>query len=124
MGRWSQRAQGLRSFNKVLYVTDIDALVSIDLTTGKIIKKLEIPGAKLLNDIASIAMATCTFLTRSPARFTSSKMASPRLVRRNQGDASEWSFGSRQELVVASWGEELDPKTWGTKQPANLLDTT
>ena len=43
--------KGLALYKKTLYVADIDAVVSIDISSGKIINKLEIENAIFLNDI-------------------------------------------------------------------------
>lgn len=44
--------KGLARFKNTLFVADITALVSIDITTGKIINKLEIENTVFLNDVA------------------------------------------------------------------------
>lgn len=43
--------KGLARFKNTLFVADIDAVVSIDIATGKIINKLEIENAVFLNDV-------------------------------------------------------------------------
>lgn len=43
--------KGLALYKKTLYVADIDAVVSIDISSGKIINKLEIENAIFLNDV-------------------------------------------------------------------------
>lgn len=43
--------KGLARFKNTLFVADIDAVVSIDIASGKIINKLEIEGAVFLNDV-------------------------------------------------------------------------
>lgn len=43
--------KGLALYKKTLFVADIDAVVSIDIVTGKIINKLEIENAVFLNDL-------------------------------------------------------------------------
>ena len=114
--------KGLRSFNKILYVTDIDALVSIELATGKIIKRLEIPGAQLLNDIG----------IASDGRVYISDTFASKVFVVEDGKPTVWLNETQvthpngllvhdQELVVASWGEEMDTKTWATKQPGKLV---
>ena len=45
--------KGLALIDAVLYVADIDTLVSIDVTTQKIIKKYPIEKAKFLNDVVA-----------------------------------------------------------------------
>ncbi|NNC97562.1 MAG: gluconolaconase [Gammaproteobacteria bacterium] len=44
--------KGLALSGTTLYVSDIDQLVAIDTATGKIIKRVDVPGAKFLNDVA------------------------------------------------------------------------
>lgn len=43
--------KGLAFYKNTLFVADIDAVVSIDIVTGKIINKLEIENAVFLNDL-------------------------------------------------------------------------
>jgi hypothetical protein len=45
--------KGMALIKNLLWVTDIDELVCINTQTAKIIKKLSIPGAGMLNDISS-----------------------------------------------------------------------
>jgi hypothetical protein len=52
--RWVDKLnapKGIRSWENLLFVADIDKLIIIDLNTDKIIQQIEISGAKLLNDI-------------------------------------------------------------------------
>lgn len=44
--------KGMGLYKDILYVTDIDALVEIDVNAGKIIKKHTVEGAVMLNDIS------------------------------------------------------------------------
>lgn len=43
--------KGMGLFNNNLYVADISRLITIDITSGKITKTLDIEGAKFLNDV-------------------------------------------------------------------------
>lgn len=45
--------KGMGLSNGKLYVTDITALVEIDIAKGKVLKKYEVPGSKFLNDITT-----------------------------------------------------------------------
>lgn len=52
--RWADglhAPKGMAVFGANIYVTDVDAIVTIERKSGKIISKLPIPGAKFLNDI-------------------------------------------------------------------------
>jgi len=44
--------KGMRAHDGVLYVADIDEVVSIDLESGEIIGRVTAPGAEFLNDVA------------------------------------------------------------------------
>ena len=44
--------KGMGIFNDKLYVTDIDQLVVISISEGKILEKIQVEGASFLNDIA------------------------------------------------------------------------
>jgi sugar lactone lactonase YvrE len=114
--------KGMHSYNKTLYVADIDALVSIDLTTGKILKRLEIPGAQLLNDVG----------VDSDGKVYISDTFASKVYIVEDGKPSVWLDETKvthpngilvhdQELVVASWGEGMDTKTWATKAPGKLV---
>lgn len=45
--------KGMAIHEGKLYVSDIDQLVEIDLKSGKILKKYDVPGAVFLNDVAA-----------------------------------------------------------------------
>ena len=50
--------KGMAEFNNMLYVSDIDELVQIDLKRGKIINKYPAPNSKFLNDVATDSTGT------------------------------------------------------------------
>jgi DNA-binding beta-propeller fold protein YncE len=45
--------KGMGVIGNLLYVTDIDRVAEIDIKAGKILRFIEIPGSKFLNDIAT-----------------------------------------------------------------------
>lgn len=53
--------KGMGISGNTLYVTDIDRLVAIDITTGKIAQTYNIPGAKFLNDVSIASDGTVYF---------------------------------------------------------------
>lgn len=53
--------KGMGIFGNKLYVTELLKLVEIDLKTGKVLKKHDVPEAKFLNDIAIDAKGTVYF---------------------------------------------------------------
>lgn len=114
--------KGMRSFNKILYVTDIDALVSIDLTTGKILKRLEIPGSQLLNDPAVDSDGNVYISDTFASKIYVVKDGKPEVfLTEKEVTHPNGILVHDQELVVASWGEGMDTKTWATKAPGKLV---
>lgn len=114
--------KGLRSYNKTLYVTDIDALVSIDLATGKVLKRLEIPGAQLLNDIGIDSDGKVYISDTFASKVYIVEDGKPSIwLNETQVNHPNGLLVHDQELVVASWGEGMDTKTWATKQPGKLV---
>jgi hypothetical protein len=53
--------KGMGLHGKMLYVTDIDQVVVIDIELGQISKKIDIPGASFLNDISIDSDGTVYF---------------------------------------------------------------
>lgn len=114
--------KGMRSYNKILYVTDIDALVSIDLATGKILKRLEIPGAQLLNDPGVDSDGNVYISDTFASKIYVVKDGKPEVwLTEKEVTHPNGILVHDQELVVASWGEGMDTKTWATKAPGKLV---
>ena len=111
--------KGMRAKDGVLWVTDIDRLVAIDIGTGAVQRKIEFPGAEFLNDVAidtngdvyvSDTLARVIYRVRNgtPEVFVS-------------GDETESPNGLLIEggkLIVAAWG--LAAKDWSSKVPGRL----
>jgi hypothetical protein len=53
--------KGLGIKGDMLYVTDVDALVVIQISTGKIMQRVAVPGSKFLNDVDVAADGTVYF---------------------------------------------------------------
>jgi len=111
--------KGMRAHQGVLWVTDIDTLVAIDIKTAKILKKISKPEAKFLNDVA---------ISHSGEVFVSDTLG--RKIYRLKNDKFEIFFkGAETEspngllvlgnkLIVAAWGLAADD--WSTAVPGHL----
>ncbi|MCX6116374.1 MAG: hypothetical protein NT027_02440, partial [Proteobacteria bacterium] len=113
--------KGLRSKGGMLYVSDIDELVQIEIATGKVIKKTPAPGATFLNDV----------VIADDGRIYASDMIASKIYAFDQDGAKVFMEGSelaspngllihKGALIVASWGLITDPATFGVKIPGNL----
>ncbi|MBN1948712.1 MAG: SMP-30/gluconolactonase/LRE family protein [Candidatus Cloacimonetes bacterium] len=58
--------KGMAIHERILYVTDITRLISIDLDKGKIIKQYEVPGSRFLNDVVTDDLGNVYISDSSP----------------------------------------------------------
>lgn len=111
--------KGMRSHGGTLWVSDIDQVVGISLADGKITHRVQVPGAKFLNDVA----------TGPDGTVYVSDMALSRIYAIKDGDVSVWADGPELEhpngllvdggsLVVAAWGKPSED--FSTKVPGRL----
>lgn len=100
--------KGLRSHAGILWVADIDQLVSIDIAKGEVIEKIEVPDAEFLNDVICDADGTV---------FVSDTMPN-RIVQCRDGVVSVFAEGDELEhpnglliqegrLIVGGWGDGI-----------------
>jgi sugar lactone lactonase YvrE len=113
--------KGLRSHNGILWVSDIDRLVGIDIAKGEIRHKIEAEGAQFLNDVAT---------DREGAVYVSDMLAN-KIYRYKEGKLSVLAEGDHLEspngllvhgnrLVVAGWGLGIQ-EDFGTQTPGRLF---
>lgn len=115
--------KGMRIRNNQLWVTDIDQVLALQLTTGKVSNRIKIPGALFLNDIVFSKVSSAIYvsdmftnkihiLKKSPAHsvfFEGEKLESPNGL-----------VGSNDGLLVAAWGPGLK-KDFSTKKMGKIL---
>ncbi len=103
-----------------LYTADIDKLVEIDPASGKILAKLEAPGATFLNDV--VADKNGNVYVSDSNTSTIWRLAGGKLEKWLEGPELKFPNGltiDGDNLVVAAWGA---PGTSAPKsEPANLL---
>ncbi len=110
--------KGLGLVGNKLYVTDIDKIVEIDVSTGKILKKYTIAGAIFMNDITTTANGDV---------FASDSYAN-KIIKLSNGKVEEWykndSLGNPNGLLAL--GETLFMVTFGKGEffKFNLADKT
>ena len=113
--------KGLRSHQGTLWVSDIDCLVAIDISAGKITKRIDIPDAKFLNDVAC---------DEDGAVYVSDMVAS-RVYRYKNGKVTVFAEGEQIEhpngllvhdgrLILGGWGKDFQDD-FSTKILGRLL---
>lgn len=114
--------KGLRSHNGVLWFTDINRVIAVDIKNKQILHNIKINSAKFLNDIAidnngkvyiSDMMANRIF-TISNGREVGLFMQGPSL------ESPNGLLIKGNSLYVAAWGNNM-AKDWSTKIPGNLF---
>ena len=111
--------KGIRSHKGTLYVSDLDEIVAIDIAKGEIVRRVSIPGAKFLNDLACGPDGTVYV----------ADMIGSRIYQYLDGKLSVFAEGEDLEspngllvdgdrLIVAGWGFTTD---FTTKTPGRLF---
>jgi sugar lactone lactonase YvrE len=113
--------KGMRASGDTLWVSDVDRLVGIDLKSGAVRTKVDVPGATFLNDVAcgpDGAVYVSDTLRSRILRYADGKVA---LFA--EGEELECPNGLLVEgdrLIVAAWGK--DPaEDFSTEVPGTLL---
>lgn len=116
--------KGLEIVDERLYVADVDTLVEIDLTDGKVIARHVAAGARILNDISADA----------EGRVYVSDWGGNAIWRLADGQFEKWLESDRlqnpngllvesDKLVVAAWGA-MNLEDFSTEVPGRLLTVT
>jgi outer membrane protein assembly factor BamB len=113
--------KGLRAHKGVLYVSDIDEVVKIDIKTNKIIGKIKSPGATFLNDLA-IADDGRVFVsdTIKSQIYVIEKDQASIFVSGPEFESPNGLLVIGDKLFVSGWGLVTDPATLGTKDLGHL----
>ena len=114
---------GIAEVGNLLYVADRAGIHEIDVHKTKILRTIEIPNSKFLNDVAAA----------SNGDLFVSDFEANRIYRLNKGRKSEvWLEGMElqnpnglivdgNDLIIATWGPMTDPSTFAVKHPGTLL---
>ena len=112
--------KGMRSQNGILWVTDIDEVIAIDIKKGKKTKNIKIKDAKFLNDIAIGPNGTVYVSDTVGGKIYEIKGDKTSLFM--GGDNLEAPNGLLYrdgKLYVAGWGKGL-AKDWSTTTPGRI----
>lgn len=112
--------KGLRSHKGRLWVSDIDRLVEIDITAGKVVAEIPVPGAQFLNDVACDADGTVYVSDTTGSKIY--RLRNGQVEVFAEGEDLEYPNGLLvvgDNLVVASWGKPNDD--FSTEVPGRLF---
>jgi hypothetical protein len=112
--------KGMRSYKGVLWTSDIDEVVSIEIASGKITNRVKIANAKFLNDVACGPDGVVYVSDMMATKIYAIKDGKPAVFA--EGDDLEYPNGLIVEgdrLIVGGWGKpEAD---FTTKTPGRLF---
>lgn len=116
--------KGMRVFRGKLYVADVDTLVVIDIAKAKIVRRIRLPGAAILNDVdldaagnAYVTDWTGNRIYRVDPRGRPSVFVASKDLEGPNGILVEGRF-----LTIAAWGTNIQSSApWGTDEPGRLL---
>lgn len=112
--------KGQRAFNDTLWVTDIDQVVVIDIKTGKIKNKINVKGAKFLNDIGIDEKGTVYVSDMVGNKIYTVKGKKVSIFKEGADlEGPNGLFVANGKLFVAGWGREMQPD-FSTKTPGHL----
>ncbi len=105
-----------------LFVSDVNSLVEIDIVKRKVINRYIAKESKFLNDVV---------VAPNKDVFVSDTLGNA-IYRLHNGKFKVWMKSDklehpngliieRNQLIVATWGKDLDPATWASKVPGRLL---
>ena len=113
--------KGLRSHDGVLWVSDIDRVVSIEIKTGKVLATIPVPGATFLNDVAIGPDGTVYVSDTLGNRVFVIKDDKPSLfLEGSELEHPNGVFVEDGKLLLAAWGGPI-AEDYSTKTPGRLL---
>lgn len=115
--------KGMGIYKGMLYVTDIDEIVEIDIASGKITQRYKAEEATFLNDIAIDSKGTV---------YVSNTFGFSGIYRLYEGSVTLWlKYESLnmpngllidgKKLILACWGEQFNPETFATGIPGKIM---
>lgn len=113
--------KGLAVRDDILYISDLDSLVEVNVETGGVIKRHPVTNPMFLNDVA-VDQSGNVYL---------SDMAANKIYRLSSGKLDLWVhnddlgfpngiYVEGDQLIVASWGVITNPETFGTDVPGHI----
>lgn len=114
--------KGMAIFNDFLYVADVNELVEIDIKKEKIVKKYKVKGATFLNDVTSDNLGTIYFSDMFENKIHMLKNKKVSVISNNDMPSPNGlKMIDPAHLIIGFWGNDLDKKTFQTKNKGGLV---
>ena len=123
-GKTVHAPKGMRVRNGQLWYTDIDKVISVNILMSKVTKSVQIPGSKFLNDIDFSNRDSSVYVTDM---FTNkihviNKSSKPEVfIHSSELEYPNGIIINKDELVVSSWGPDLNKSNFKTSKSGKLL---
>jgi hypothetical protein len=113
--------KGLRSHMGVLWVSDIDKMVSIEIASGKVLSKITVPDATFLNDVTVGPDGTVYVSDTLQSRIITIKNGKSAVFMEGKDlDSPNGLLVMDGKLIIGSWGWEV-ADDFSTKTPGRIL---
>ena len=115
--------KGMRSVKGILWVSDIDRVLGIEIKSAKTVHTIEIKDAKFLNDVAVDNEGVVYVSDMFGNKIYSIKDGKPAVFA--EGEELALPNGlvvHEDQLVVASWGSGFDAANFTTKTPGQVYE--
>lgn len=116
---------GIASVGNLLYVADRAGIHEIDVKRARILRTIEIPNSKFLNDVAAAPngdLFVSDFEANRIYRLNGERKAEVWLEEEELENPNGLIVDGNL-LVIATWGPLTDPSTFAVKHPGTLLKT-
>jgi hypothetical protein len=123
-GKSVHAPKGMRIRNGQLWYSDIDKLVSVNISRRKITNSITVPGAKFLNDVDYSKTNSSIYVTDMFTNKIHAIQKSPNekvYINRSDLEFPNGVVVRNGEVVIASWGPGLDTTNFKTEMHGKLL---
>lgn len=114
---------GMAAVGNLLYVADRRGVQEIDVDQGRILRTIEVPGARFLNDVAAAPngdLFVSDFEANRIYRLGADRKAQVWIEDERLQNPNGLIVDGRH-LVIATWGPMIDPATFAAERPGTVL---
>ncbi len=113
--------KGMRAYKGLLWVSDIDEVLAIDIASAKVMKRITVPGATFLNDVAIAGDGTVYVSDTVKSKIYQIKKDKPSVFLEGQlVESPNGLLVNGNKLVVGGWGLGMKDD-WSVKTAGSLF---